>query len=100
MVYFCGTKFDAVEDPRKAGLEGSKQFMADLPACTDDIEAFKEAMKHYGATDPADCYHLHNADRKKCTATFNEIGKRLRENPEINHLIMYVFAGHGMNVEG
>ena len=31
-----------------------KQFKEDLPTSTDDIEAFKEAMKHYGAIDPED----------------------------------------------
>ena len=100
VVYFSCTEFDAVEDPKKAGQSGSKQYVGNLPACTDDIEDFKEAMKHYGATDPADCYHLHNPSRIECTKTFGRIGIRLEKNPEVNHLIMYVFAGHGMNKYG
>ena len=64
VVYYCATKFDNVEDPRKAGKEGSKQFMADLPECTNDIDAFKDAMKHYGVTNPDDCYYLIDADAK------------------------------------
>ena len=74
--------------------------MGDLPACTDDIDAFKEAMKHYGATDPEDCYVLHNANSKECNTTFRTLTQRLQKNPDTNFLILYVFAGHGMNVKG
>ena len=74
--------------------------MSDLPACTDDIDAFKEAMKCYGVTNPEDCYVLHNADFKTCTLTFRQIQKRLSNNKDTNFLILYVFAGHGMNVKG
>ena len=74
--------------------------MVDLPSCTDDMDAFRDAMKHYGATDPADCYVLHNASFRECNSTFREITERISSNKDKNFLILYVFAGHGMNVKG
>ena len=100
MVYFSATVFDAVENPKLKGKEGSKQYMGDLPNCTDDIDSFREAMKHYGATDPDDCYVLHNADFKTCNAKFRDLQKRMQKNPETKFLVLYVLAGHGMNVKG
>ena len=47
--------------------------MGDLPACMDDIDSFKEAMKHYGVTDPDDCYEMHDADFKTCNAVFRKM---------------------------
>ena len=75
VVYFSTTTFDAVETAKKSskGAPSNKQFMSDLPACTEDIDAFKEAMTHYGATMPEDCYKLHNADWKTCNKTFRDI---------------------------
>ena len=74
--------------------------MGDLPNCSDDIESFKEAMRHYGVTDPDDCYEIHDTDFKTCNLVFRKMQQRLMSNPEVNHLILYVFAGHGMNVKG
>ena len=74
--------------------------MSDLPACADDIDAFRDAMKYYGATDPGDSYVLHNADFKTCNATFKNIQKRLLQNPKTKFLILYACAGHGMDVKG
>ena len=74
--------------------------MGDLPACTEDIEAFKEAMEHYGATDPDDCYVMHNANFKECNTIFRNMQNRIKKNPDTNFLVLYVFAGHGMNVKG
>ena len=73
VVYFSCTVFDAVENPKLKDKEGDKQFMGDLPACTDDIDAFKDAMEYYGANDPEDCYVLHNADFKTCNGKFRDL---------------------------
>ena len=49
------------------------QFMADLPACLEDIEAFKKAMEYFGLTDPDNTYVLHNASAKECNSTISAI---------------------------
>ena len=36
----------------------------------------------------------------KVIKTIADIKKRLAANPETNHLIIYIAAGHGMNVDG
>ena len=83
-----------------AGKEGDKQFMGDLLACTDDIDAFRDCMKHYGVNDPKNAYVLHNADFRTCNTTFRNIQKRLNSDKDKKFLILYVLAGHGMNVKG
>ena len=67
VVYISNTVFDAVEHVPKYKPNGEpnvdnipKQFMADLPACVDDIEAFQDAMKYFDLDDPEDIYVLHN----------------------------------------
>ena len=96
VVYFSVSTFNAVLNPKEA----NKQFLDDLPACLDNIKTFKEAMEHYGATKPEDVYNLCNESFKQCTVTLRNIQKRIQEDPETNYLILYVIAGHGMNVKG
>ena len=109
VVYISNTVFDAVEhipdfingDRSKPNTEKKvMQFMGDLPACLDVIEAFKKAMVYYDLTAPANTYLLHNAKQSTCMATMSTIKKRLKEDPETNYLIFFVCAGHGMNASG
>jgi hypothetical protein len=74
--------------------------MGDLPACLDDINAFKECMKYYDLTDPDNIYELHNKSFRECNKTFINIKNRLKKEPETNYIIFIVAAGHGMNSEG
>ena len=71
-----------------------------MPATVNDTAAFKHAVKHYGVTNEEDFYHLHNPSFTQCNAVFKDLIKKLTENPDTNYLILYVFAGHGMNVSG
>ena len=102
MVLFDAAKFDQVEkfidknDPSK----GVKPFMGDLPATVDDTAAFKSAMNYYGITNEEDFYNLHDPTLNECNAVFRELIKKFAENPDTNYLILFVFAGHGMNASG
>ena len=74
--------------------------MADLPACLDDINAFKECMEHYDMTNPENVYELHNESFKSNNKTFIKIKNRLKNDPDSKYLIFIVAAGHGMNAQG
>ena len=109
IVYFWAMEFDAVEKiVEQEDSEGNvqkvvKQFMGNLPHCEDDIEAFKGAMEQYGitkATNPGNIYELKDPKNMEVMKTMAEIKKRLKANPDKKHLILYVAAGHGMNVNG
>ena len=74
--------------------------MADLPATVDDTAAFKHAVSHYGVIDEEDFYTLHDPTEKEANHVFRDLCKKFRDNPETYYLILFVFAGHGMNVAG
>ena len=74
--------------------------MADLPACLDDVEAFKKCMEYYDLTNPENTYTLHNESFRNCNKTFINIKNRLKNDPDTNYLIFIVAAGHGMNSSG
>ena len=61
------------------------------------------AMKRYKITDmgPKNMFAmLKEPSIKQCNDTIKEIRKQMRENPSENFLIIYVLAGHGMQLEG
>ena len=66
VVYISNTVFDAVEhvpeyiDGQPNDDNKPAQFMGDLPACVDDIEAFQKAMEYFDLTDTENIYVLHN----------------------------------------
>ena len=74
--------------------------MPDLPECEKDIVAFKGAMEKFGITNPDDVYELKDPQSMQALKTMLAIKNRLKENPDVNHLIIYVAAGHGMNKDG
>ena len=107
VVYIWVTNFDeVVHIPEYLGSEPNtkkavKQFMGNLPDTEKDIEAFKDAMEHYDCTNPDDIYEIKDATNLlDVIKVMVEIKKRLKDNPDTNHLIMYVAAGHGMNESG
>ena len=106
VVYYWATKFDAVlRIAEQTNSEGNTeqvatQFMGNLPHCGKDIVAFKGAMERYGITNPADIYELEDPKFMQTLKTMKKIRERLKDNPEKKHLILYVAAGHGMNLRG
>ena len=99
---FDAARFDCTEKwvDKNDESKGVKQFMGDLPATVEDTAAFKHAVKHYGVTDENDFYNLHDPTEKQCQAVFRDLIKKFTDNPEDNYLVLFVFAGHGMNVAG
>ena len=94
-------KFNAVFKIQKDGKYG--QAMQDLPGTEKDCRAIRKAAKKYGATDNGDgTYTLKDteANHGNYRKIQRSILTRLRAKPEKKYLIIYCFAGHGMNENG
>ena len=71
-----------------------------------DCEKMRECLERYNITDtgPIEDKNLYviddNATAAKMKKVMSSIRRRLRAEPNKNFLIVYVFAGHGMNACG
>ena len=74
--------------------------------CWADCETMRKCLERYSITDtgPVDDKNMYiindNATSAKMRKVMTNIRKRLLAEPHKNFLIVYVFAGHGMNACG
>ena len=66
----------------------------------EEFEAISNALKHYGVTNEEDFYILRNPRFAQCENTSENLRNKLEDNPDTNHLILFVITGHGMNEAG
>ena len=101
-VFFGMTKFDI--NYRKTRKGEYVPFFDDLPEAKRDCEDLKKCLNNYNFKEE-NCYDLsNNPTLKQIEAVWQKIRARLKEGknqqPKVNYTIIFLFAGHGMLMEG
>ena len=75
--------------------------MPDLLSCKDDCATIKTALDRYNVTDTCDgLYWMEDPDQMRIKQVKSSLLKKLRNNPKEKILIVFVLAGHGMQMSG
>ena len=71
--------------------------MDDLPAAKEDIEVFKRVMNTYNVDQEFFCADASYKEIQKLTL---DLTKTFVKNKNTNFAVIYLVAGHGMNIDG
>ena len=83
-------------------MQKTVQAVGDLSDTIKDIETFKRPMKHYGILDsgPGDMYDMKEPSFEEVVQVRKHLNKRFLRNPDVNFLVFYIFACHGIQKDG
>ena len=77
-----------------------KQAIDDLDKCKEDCDTLEDAFSRFEFTDPGNIYRLHNPTSKQVRDVRLAVVKRIREHPEKKFVVVYLIAGHGIQING
>ena len=76
--------------------------MPDLPATKQDCLTLRVALEAYGIVDrgPDNMYVMDDPNMKRVRAVKRSLMMMLKDNPDKKVLIVFILAGHGMQMSG
>ena len=76
-------------------VDDYKPAYPNVPQALDDCEFAKSFFQKNFMVKSEDIFEMKNCTKAECRKQYMLLVKRLVNNPNVNHLVFHVFAGHG-----
>jgi len=78
----------------------SKSAYSDIPLAAKDTKDMINFFQSAYAVPDENIFYLQNSDMKAINKVYGDLAKQLKANPLKKSLIMHIFAGHGVQLDG
>ena len=67
-----------------------------MPLAIEDCEFAKKIFQTEYLVKSEDIYEIKNLTKNECKSKYDELMRRILNDPKTNYLVVHVFAGHGI----